>query len=146
MPAGAMTLDDINSADWSLMLDSSGSTSFPGSGIGNVVQSVADINQCLTIIITTPLGSDPLRPTFGCDLLSWIDRPITLVRPGLVAAIVAAITQWEPRVQLISVVINPSAQLGQLIIAITWQVAASAIAGLGPGNQQLVLTVPRNLA
>jgi phage baseplate assembly protein W len=144
MSAGAITLDDIQSADWSLELDQGSPTGLPGSGIGNVVQGIADINQCLIIIITTPLGSDPLRPTFGCDLLSWIDKPITLATPGLVAAIVAAITQWEPRVQLISVVITPGAQLGQLIITITWQVAVSALAGLG--RQQLVLTVPENLA
>jgi uncharacterized protein len=146
MSAGAITLDGITSADWSLMLDESSPSGLPGSGIGNVVQGIADINQALTIIITTPFGSDPLRPTFGCDLLSWIDRPITLAKPGLVAAIISAITQWEPRVQVISVVINPGSILGQLIIAINWRVAVSALAGLGPGNQQLVLTVPSNLA
>jgi uncharacterized protein len=146
MSAGAITLADITSADWSLMLDSSSPTGLPGSGLGNVVQGIADINQCLTIILLTPLGSNPLRPTFGCDLLNWIDQPATTATPGLVAAIVLAITQWESRVQLLSVVITPGAFLGQLIIAITWQVAVSAIAGLGPGNQQLVLTVPQNLA
>jgi len=142
MPAGAITLSDITSADWSLMLDSSKS----GSGIGNVVQGIDDINQCLSIIITTPPGSDPLRPTFGCDLLGWIDKPFSVARPGLVAAIVGAITTFEPRVQLLSVVIKPGGlQLGQLIITITWRVAASAIAGLGPtvGEQKLALTVPQ---
>ncbi|HKD77359.1 MAG TPA: hypothetical protein VKB76_17775, partial [Ktedonobacterales bacterium] len=83
MPAGAVTLDDISSADWSLMLDSSSLSGKPGSGIGNVVQGVADVNQCITIILTTPLGSDPLLPTFGCDLLSWIDRPVDVATPGL---------------------------------------------------------------
>lgn len=145
MSAGAITLDDITSSDWSLMLDSTAGQG-PGSGIGNVVQGIADINQCLTIIITTPLGSDPLRPTFGCDLLAWIDKPITLAKPGLVAAIITAIATWEPRVTVNSVVINPGTVLGQLIIAVNWQVAVSAIAGLGPGNQQLTLTVPGNLA
>ncbi|MBV8360455.1 MAG: GPW/gp25 family protein [Deltaproteobacteria bacterium] len=142
MSTGAITLADITSSDWSLELDSNSTTGLLGSGIGNVVQGVADIEQCLIIILTTPLGSDPLRPTFGCDLLSWIDKPITLATPGVVAAVVAAITIWEPRVQLLSVVIT-SGTSGQLIIAITWQLKAQ---GAGVGNQRLVLTVPGDLA
>jgi hypothetical protein len=37
MPAGAITLAEIKSADWSLMLDTAG---LPGSGIGGVVTGV----------------------------------------------------------------------------------------------------------
>jgi len=65
MPAGAITLADITSADWSLMLDSPGQ---PGAGIGNVVMGVDDVDQCIAIILTTPKGTDVLRPTFGTDL------------------------------------------------------------------------------
>jgi len=72
MPAGAITLNDIASADWSLMLDSSSPSGRSGSGIGQVVEGVADINQCIGIILSTPKGSDPLRPTFACDLWRWI--------------------------------------------------------------------------
>ena len=58
MPAGAITLADITSADWSLELGT----------IGGVVQGIADVEQCLGIIVTTPRGSDPLRPTFGANI------------------------------------------------------------------------------
>ncbi len=142
MPAGAITLDDIVSADWSLALDSSTPTQAPGSGIGNVVQGVDDINQCLAIILATPPGSDPLRPTFACDLWRWIDAPLTVARPHLVREIVEAITRWEPRVRVLSVVIDPVAP-AQLLIKITWQLKVDAG---GSGNQRLVLTVPRTLA
>src|ERR1700758_1970296 len=122
MPAGAVTLDDITSADWSLMLDSSSPTQMSGSGIGSVVQGVADINQCIGIILATPKGSDPLRPTFACDLWRWIDAPITVARPNLVREIVEAITKWEPRVRVLSVVINLVAgTLSNLAITIVWQ-------------------------
>ncbi len=47
-------LADITSADWSLKLDVPGE---PGSGIGNVVQGIADVNQCIRII----LGPTPIR-------------------------------------------------------------------------------------
>jgi phage baseplate assembly protein W len=148
--AGAVTLDDIQSADWSLMLDSSLNSFQPsaisgqpeaGSGIGNVVQGVDDVNQCIGIILGTPKGSDPLRPTFACDLWQWIDAPVNVARPYLVREIVEAITKWEPRVRVLSVVIG-LVGLGQLSIAITWQLKVDVS---GAGSQKLVLTVPRNL-
>ena len=142
MPAGAIILDDITSADWSLTLDANSPSGSSGSGIGNVVQGSADINQCIGIILATPPGSDPLRPTFACDLWRWIDSPITVARPNLVREIVEAITRWEPRVRVLSVVIN-LVGLSQLSIAITWQLKVDT---QRIGNQRLVLTVPRNFA
>src|SRR5437016_4326511 len=106
MSAGAITLDDIQSADWSLMLDASAAQLALASGIGSVVQGVADVNQCIGIILATPKGSDPLRPTFACDLWQWIDAPVNVARPHLVREIVEAITKWEPRVRVLSVVIG----------------------------------------
>lgn len=111
--------------------------------MGNVVQGVADINQCIGIILATPKGSDPLRPTFACDLWRWIDTPITVARPNLVREIVEAITKWEPRVRVLSVVINLVAgTLSNLTITIVWQLKVDVN---GVGNQRLTLTVPKNL-
>jgi uncharacterized protein len=144
MPAGAITLADITSADWSLSLDSSTPTEASGSGIGNVVQGIADINQCIGIILSTPPGSDPLRPTFACDLWRLLDAPITVARPALVRDIVEAITKWEPRVRVLSVVVNlVNGTVSNLLIVITWQLKVDTV---GVGNQQLTITVPRNLA
>src|SRR5262249_18948076 len=110
-------------------------------GIGNVVQGIADINQCIGIILATPPGSDPLRPDFACNLWQWIDAPITVARPHLVREIVQALTKWEARIRVLSVVIN-LVGISQLTIAITWQLKVD----LGAGNQTLTLTVPRNLS
>ena len=143
MPAGSITLDDIQSADWSLELDANSVTGKPGSGIGSVVQGLGDINQCIGIILATPFGSDPLRPTFACDLWRWIDAPITVARPHLVREIVEAITKWEPRVRVLSVVINlVGGTLSNLMITITWQLKVDV---RRVGNQRLTLTVPRIL-
>jgi uncharacterized protein len=144
MPAGAITLDDIQSADWSLELDANSVSGQPGSGIGSVVQGLGDINQCIGIILATPPGSDPLRPTFACNLWRWIDAPITVARPHLVREIVEAITKWEPRVRVLSVVINLVGNtLSNLIITIVWQLKVDVA---GVGNQRLTLTVPKTLA
>ena len=116
MPAGAITLADITSADWSLALGA----------IGDVVQGIADVEQCLGIIVTTPRGSDPIRPTFGADIWRFIDFPINRALPAIVGELTAAITVWEPRVTLVSVtaqpVIDASAQSGaHLDVTLNWQ-------------------------
>ena len=132
MPAGSITLANIISADWSLELDASGE---PGSGIGSVVQGLSDVNQCIQIILTTPKGSDPLRPTFGADVLRYIDAPINSAIPAIVREVTEAITRWEPRVTVVSIsampVLGEDTQAGaHLEVAVTWRLKLTA---LGPG-------------
>jgi hypothetical protein len=116
MAAGAITLADIRSADWSLALGS----------IGEVVEGIADVEQCLGIIVTTPRGSDPLRPTFGADIWRYIDFPISRALPAIVSELTSAITIWEPRVNLVSVTVQPvndaTGQSGaHLDVILNWQ-------------------------
>lgn len=147
MPAGAITLADIVSADWSLALDLPGE---PGSGIGNVVQGLADVNQCIMIILTTPKGSDPLRPTFGADVWRYIDAPVDTAIAAIVREVTEAITRWEPRVTVISVTAVPApggdTQAGaHLEIAITWRLKLSvrgpAASPFAPA-QSIVIAIP----
>lgn len=141
MPEKAMTLADIGSADWSLALDSTeGGAS--GAGIGSVVQGLGDVDQCIRIILTTPRGSDPLRPTFGCDLWSYIDFPVNLARASIVREAAQAIAHWEPRVRLLSVTVSPvldsSAQSGaHLTVTATWELALG-----GAVPQNTTVTIP----
>jgi uncharacterized protein len=127
MIPGSATLADIVSADWSIMLDGSAAQiGLPG-GIGNVVQGVADINQCVMIILSTPRGSDPLRPTFGADLWQYVDYPLTLAVPSLVREITQALTIWEPRLKVLSISVTPVSNdptanaPAHLDITVTWQ-------------------------
>jgi len=134
MAVGMTTLTDITSADWSLAL---GTPGLPGSGLGNVVQGLADVNQCLQIILTTPKGSDPLRPTFGADIWQYIDYPIDAAIPAIVREVTEAITLWEPRVRLVSVTATPAADASpqsgaHLNVAITWRLKLSASGAASP--------------
>lgn len=120
MSADAVTLTDITSADWSLKLGA----------IGQVVQGVADVDQCVAIILTTPLGSDPLRPSFGCDIWRYIDHPISQSLPAIVRELTAALTLWEPRLSLVNVtavpVLDTTTQSGaHLDVSVTWQLKLS---------------------
>lgn len=123
MAQGAITLSEIRSADWSLKLDSVGQ---PGSGIGDVVMGVDDVDQCIAIILTTPKGSDVLRPTFGTDLWRYIDAPINQAGPAVVREVTQSITQWEPRVKVLSVTTTALAGVAtqpgaHVEITIAWQ-------------------------
>lgn len=116
MSIGAITFADITSTDWSLELGA----------IGSVVQGIDDIDQCIAIILTTPQGSDPLRPTFGADLWQFIDTPLNVAVPSIVSQVTAAIATWEPRVTLQSVSVMPandnsSQSDAHLNVSITWQ-------------------------
>src|SRR5258708_39684476 len=106
MPINAVTLGDITSADWSLELDATAGGG-PGSGIGNVVQGVNDVHQCIQIILTTPKGADPLRPTFAVDLWQYLDAPINLATPAIVREVTEAILRWEPRGEVVGVTVAP---------------------------------------
>lgn len=126
-----MTLADITSAEWSLKLGS----------IGAIVQGLKDIDQCIAIILTTPRGSDPLRPTFGTDLWRFIDNPIDVAIPAVVREVSAAIAMWEPRVILQSVSVSPvsegSSQPGShLSVSLAWQLKLA-----GPSSSSRVTVV-----
>jgi Bacteriophage baseplate protein W len=149
MPTGAITLADLSSADWSLELDSSTSTGGVMAGFGNVVQGVADVNQCIAIILGTPRGADPLRPTFGADLWQYIDYPIQAAIPAIVREVTQAITLWEPRVKLLAVraalVANDASSNlnAHLQITIVWQLKLQS--GV-PSPQTVAITIPARLS
>lgn len=116
MGIGTIALEDIHSADWSLKLDA----------IGEVVEGIDDVQQCLAIIVLTPQGTDPLRPTFGSNIWRYIDHPIDRALPAIVSELTAAIARWEPRVTLVSVTAQPindgSGQAGaHLDVTLKWQ-------------------------
>lgn len=75
----------------------------------------------MAIILTTPLGSDPFRPTFGIDA-GLLDKPLTQSASAIVAAVTAAIAAWEPRAEVISV--NVALSSGNLTVTIEWQLVS----------------------
>lgn len=81
---------DINTSNWQMSID----------GIGNVVENLEDIKQCIALILTTSRGSDPLRPDFGTDIYKLVDKPISVVAPTIVSQILEGIELWESRVKL----------------------------------------------
>ena len=87
------TLNEITYIDWQLKLNE----------IGSVSEGIEDINQCIAIILSTQKGSVPHRPTFGSDILKYVDYPINSAKANIIRETVDAITLWEVRVNVDSV-------------------------------------------
>jgi len=90
---------------------------------GELVTGVADIDQAIRIILTTPLGSDAHRPQFGCRIHDYIDWPIDRARPHIVREIIAALNRWEPRMRIERVSVEANAQPEHVTIRIAWRAA-----------------------
>lgn len=71
--------------------------------LGAVLTDEQDVEQCFYVILETPKGSDPLRPTFGSDVWRYLDSPIDTARPHVVREVTDSIRLWEPRAVLTSV-------------------------------------------
>jgi len=84
----ATKLDDIKATNWQLS----------NQMIGQVVEGIDDIRQCMGIIFTTTKGSDPMRPLFGSDIWKFIDSPINTAVANISAEIIDCIGKWEQRV------------------------------------------------
>lgn len=99
-------------------------------GGDGVVQQIADVHQCIRIILTTPKGSDPLRPEFGCDAVNYLDLPLDAARPHIVREVRSALV-WEPRVSVESVTVSQGKEQsgGHAVIRIAW-----SLPGLGDGG------------
>jgi phage baseplate assembly protein W len=113
----------IRSVNWQLQLDT----------FGGIVEDLDDINQCILTILTTPKGSDPLRPEFAMDVMAYVDKPMDVAIPTLVAQAVEALRLWEPRISLISLVASEP-EIGHLNLQVTWT--------LVDGGPQFVTEVP----
>lgn len=92
---------------------------------GEVVEGLRDIDQAIRIILTTPRGSDPHRPEFGCDIHLYIDWPTSRVVPHLVREAVEAIRRWETRVTLVQVLAEIEEE--RITLRVQWKVADGVI-------------------
>lgn len=99
-------------------------------GGDGVVQQIADVRQSIRIILTTPKGSDPLRPEFGCGAGNYLDLPLDAARPHIVREVREALV-WEPRVTVSGVTVSQGKEQGggHAVVRITW-----SLPGLGDGG------------
>ena len=109
------TLNEITYVDWQLKLNE----------IGSVSEGIEDINQCIAIILSIQKGSVPHRPTFGSDILKYVDYPINSAKANIIRETVDAITLWETRVNVDSVSVEIDKT--QLKIKVQWSLKEDSL-------------------
>jgi hypothetical protein len=96
----------------------------PATGLTATAAYEEDVKQSLMIILTTARGERVMRPDFGCgiyDLAFAVIDTATLTR--VESEVRTSIQKYEPRVELVDVVIDPSqAADGLLNIAVYYRV------------------------
>jgi len=65
-----------------------------------ILRDVDDIAQCVYLILTTIPGTDPLRPLFGSNVYTYIDKPMTSIEPMLVFEVYDSVGRWENRLRV----------------------------------------------
>ena len=111
------TLDQIKYVDWQMKINA----------IGEVVEGVEEINQCISIILLTPKGSLPHRPTFGSNIHLYLDYPINEAKANIIRETIDAITEWETRISVNTV--NVEIDTTKILIKVEWQLNDSLTKG-----------------
>ena len=106
-------------------------TGAPLAGDAHLVQSIADI-------LTTPIGTRPMRRDYGSLLPELLDRPMnSATRLLLIMASAIALARWEPRIAVRQVLFEGTFADG----AATLTVIAARTEGPDP-NALVRLTIP----
>jgi phage baseplate assembly protein W len=96
---------------------------------GGVALTSADneIQQAITIILSTAPGERVMRQDFGCRIHEYIFAPANAVTASAVEQEVRiALDRWEPRITVLDVEVTPSAgATGLLMIAIKYEVKST---------------------
>jgi phage baseplate assembly protein W len=112
------------------------SSEFYGRGISFPVQlgvvglsqsaGVQKVEESIRIILGTQHGERIMRPRFGCNLTSLAFAPNNGSTANLARYYVEdALTQWEPRIELVDVAVENDNLHAALLIHITYRLRAT---------------------
>jgi phage baseplate assembly protein W len=87
----------------------------------------ADLSSSIRMVLATAPGERLMRPRFGCAIWDLLFEPINANTMGLMAvAVREALGQWEPRIDVVDVVVVPDATSdGRVHIEIDYRVKAT---------------------
>jgi len=94
-------------------------------GIGQTT-GVAKVEESIRIILGTQHGERLMRPTFGCNLKSLAFAPNNEATASMARHLVeTGLREWEPRVDVLEVVVQNDNRHGLLIISVHYRIKAT---------------------
>jgi phage baseplate assembly protein W len=86
---------------------------------GRAVEDMAHINQSVSDILRTPIGSRVMRRNYGSLLSALTDQPQNAaLRLQIMAACYSAILRWEPRIRLSGITFDTTYS-GEMVVNIS---------------------------
>jgi len=103
-------------------------TTLDSRGAVSLTNEENELIQAIYIILSTAPGERVMRPEFGCRIHEYIFDPANSATAAAVAeAVRSALERWEPRIDLIDVIVNPSPEsYGMLMIELSFRVKATS--------------------
>jgi phage baseplate assembly protein W len=82
------------------------------------------LDCAIRVVLSTAPGERVMRPAFGCKIWDLLFEPVNSNTIGLMAqAVREAVAQWEPRVDLVDVIVTPDPNdSGMVRIFVTYEI------------------------
>ncbi len=73
----------------------------------DLVSGDRELEEAITIILSTAIGERPMRPEFGCGIHDHVFAPADATTAGLlVYEVKRALARWEPRIDVVDVQVS----------------------------------------
>lgn len=77
------------------------------------------VRQAIFTLLDTEMGERVMRPDFGCGLRHYLMAPNNpATRAGIQHEIGNALARWEPRIKVVDIAVNPTADRTMVLIEI----------------------------
>jgi phage baseplate assembly protein W len=98
----------------------------PGGSMA-MVEDSREVEEAMTLILRTAPGERPMRPDFGCAIHEHVFSPADAATAGRLSwEVRRALERWEPRVQIVDVLVTPEpTRRDALIIDIQYQLSGT---------------------
>jgi phage baseplate assembly protein W len=98
-------------------------------GVRGLAESagVARVEESIRVILGTQYGERVMRPQFGANLKSLVFAANNATTASLAAYYVRdALARWEPRIDVLDVLVTNDVAIAQLVIEIRYRLRATA--------------------
>ncbi len=72
-----------------------------------LVSGEKEIEEAITLILSTSFGERPMRPEFGCGIHDYVFASADATTAGLISyEVKRSLARWEPRIEVTDVIIS----------------------------------------